>query len=357
MDDRDYQKLVIRLFKRLCDRGFKLGVGELLDALKLLDGGWAINSLDELQQDLRLLWRRTDAEDDRFSEAWAEVLAEDAAPAVSEPVKPLPEDARPERAKEPISPPEPAPKESQPAAPSAEAAVLPVQTFTPARDDSRKEISAYWPISRRMMAYGWRYLRRPLPDGPADVLDIAATVERAAREGFFLSPVYRRRERNHARLALLVDQEGSMAPFHRFTRDLVETALDERTLPQVEVYYFHNLIAEEIYLDPHLTSRAKRDEILTGFDDETSILIVSDAGAARGFRRRERIRGATAMLSALNRQTSLLAWLNPMPAERWRGTSAEIIARQTPMFQMNQDGFSSAIDVVRGLNPAQSGER
>jgi hypothetical protein len=354
MDDRDYQKLVIRLFIRLRDLGFALGVGELLDALELLEGGWVVNSPEELRRDLRLFWRHTEAEDDRFNEAWEEALAEDVAPAVAEPVEPPPplEDSGLEPVKSPIQPPEPSPKESLSPAPSAQATVLPVHAFTPARDEGRREISAYWPISRRMMAYGWRYLRRPLPDGPADVLDIPATVERAAREGFFLSHVYRRRERDNARLAMLVDQEGSMVPFHRFTRDLIETARAEKTLSQVEVYYFHNLLADDIYLDPHLTSRVKRDDVLAAFDGETSVLIVSDAGAARGFRRRERIRGTTAMISALNRRTGLLAWLNPMPADRWRGTSAEIIGRQIRMFQMNQDGFSGAIDVVRGLDTA-----
>jgi len=353
--DRDYQKLIIRLFNQLRGRGFGLGVGELLDALELLKGGWIVDSPEELRRDLRLLWRQTDAEEDRFSETWDEVMTESAAPAVSEPIESPPplKDERPEPVKTPIQPPAPSPQESISPAPSAQAAVLPVQTFTPARDDGRKEISAYWPISRRMMAYGWRYLRRTLPDGPADVLDAPATLERVAREGFFLAPVYRRRERATARLALLVDQAGSMVPFHRFTRDLTETALVERALSQVEVYYFHNLLAEEMYLDPYLTSHVKRDDIFAAFDDETSVLIVSDAGAARGFRRRERIRGTTAMLSALNRRTSLLAWLNPMPTDRWRGTSAEIIAHQVRMFQMNQDGFSSAIDVVRGLDPAR----
>jgi len=46
--------------------------------------------------------------------------------------------------------------------------------------------------------------------------------------------------------------------------------------------------------------------------------------------------------------TSLIAWLNPMPQERWSGTSAQIISPLTPMFQMDFDGFNNAIDVVRG---------
>ena len=88
------------------------------------------------------------------------------------------------------------------------------------------------------------------PTAPADVLDLNATVEKAAREGFFLAPVYRRRVRNQAHLLLLVDQDGSMVPFHRFTRELVETASEESALGQVDVFYFHNFFVETVYADP-----------------------------------------------------------------------------------------------------------
>jgi hypothetical protein len=48
--------------------------------------------------------------------------------------------------------------------------------------------------------------------------------------------------------------------------------------------------------------------------------------------------------------TPLIAWLNPMPRERWAGSSAQVIANllHGHMFQMDPDGFSNAIDVVRG---------
>ena len=109
------------------------------------------------------------------------------------------------------------------------------------------------PITRRAMVYAWRQLRQPAPDGPEDVLDVEATVERASRLGFYLAPVYRRRERNHAHLVLMIDQGGSMTPFHRFTRDLVATARHESTLRLVDVYYFHNVPTASLFLDPHLT--------------------------------------------------------------------------------------------------------
>ena len=201
-----------------------------------------------------------------------------------------------------------------------------------------------------LLVYAWRYLRRPLADGPADVLDLNATVEKAAREGFFLAPVYRRRVRNQAHLLLLVDQDGSMVPFHRFTRELVETASEESALGQVNVFYFHNFFVETVYADPLLSERVAVSEMHAHCDEETSVLIVSDAGAARGFRRLERISATTKLLGQLKLRTRLLAWLNPMPQERWEGTSAQMISRLVRMFQMNPDGCSAALDVVRGMS-------
>jgi hypothetical protein len=76
--------------------------------------------------------------------------------------------------------------------------------------------------------------------------------------------------------------------------------------------------------------------------------VSSDAGAARGYRAKERSRGTIRFLAQLRRYTTLIAWLNPMPKHRWVGNSAEIIAHSVPMFQMDNDGLSNAIDVVRG---------
>ncbi len=216
--------------------------------------------------------------------------------------------------------------------------------------ERRYELLAYWPISSRSMAYAWRYLRRPLADGPADILDVDATVERVAQQGFFLSPVYRRRERNHAHLLLVVDQGGSMVPMHRFSRDLIETAQPEQSgLADVDVLYFQNMPGQYLYADPHLTKSVSRARMFARCSSDTSVLIVSDAGAARGHRSLQRIQATTEMLFHLKQHTSLIAWLNPMPRERWSGSSAQIIAHLISMYQMEIDGFNNAIDVVRGL--------
>ena len=101
--------------------------------------------------------------------------------------------------------------------------------------------------------------------------------------------------------------------------------------------------------DSHLTAPVELEKVLAQCDSDTSVLLVSDAGAARGYRRMERIRAITEFLVKLKQRTSLICWLNPMPKEPWESSSAEVIGYLVVMEQMNDTGMSNAIDVVRGL--------
>jgi hypothetical protein len=217
-------------------------------------------------------------------------------------------------------------------------------------DEYDVPLQTYYPISRRSLVYNWRYLRRPVANGPRDVIDIEATIQQVGRQGFYLTPVCRRRERNEARLLLLIDQNGSMTPFHHFTRDIVDTAQRESSLnpENVGAYYFQNVPTGSVYKDVYLTEPVTVTDALGTCDSSTSVLIISDGGAARGYRDRARVRSTARFLYLLKQYTSLIAWLNPMPEDRWMGSSAEIIANSVRMFQMDNQGLSNAIDEVRG---------
>jgi uncharacterized protein with von Willebrand factor type A (vWA) domain len=347
------QDLITRAFIRLRQSGFQLGVEELLAAIQALAGGFG-DTPEELAETLKILWCHSPSEQSLFDPIWESI-----------PVNSTPE--APEKIPHKEPKPEKSPKlEDNPQETSLpplsqetvteiksklELASFPIRApFTPVENKDISTLQTYYPISRRSMVYNWRYLRRPVSDGPLDVLDVDATIEQATRQGFYLAPIYRRRERNHAHLLLFLDQNGSMTPFHRFTRDLVETALYESDLQQkkVNVVYFHNVPATSVYKDLYLTEPIALQTVLASCDNQTSILIVSDAGAARGYRELKRIRATISCLFQLKRQTSLIAWLNPMPEERWIGSSAEIIANLVPMYQMDNNGLSNAIDIVRG---------
>ena len=348
------EDILLRAFLRLRSSGFQLGVSEYMAALKAVEGGFA-ETAEALEQTLKLLWCHSLAEQSHFEPIWNSIQAEINAqkrrkPPFPNPKKPpAPPQAPPQTVREPDPLP---PQESLPEKrPEPELASLPIQApYILSGDEERSTPQAYYPISRRSMVYNWRYLRRPVADGPLDVLDIAATIRQVTRQGFYLSPVYVRQERNKARLLLLLDQNGSMTPFHHFTRDLVETAKQESSLKpeNVGAFYFQNVPIVSVYKDPYLTEPTPLSAVLSHCDNETSVLIVSDAGAARGYRTPDRVRGTARFLYQLKRSTSLIAWLNPMSAQRWIGSSAEIIANSVPMFQMDNDGLSNAIDVMRG---------
>lgn len=337
--------MLIQLFTRLRGDGFVLGVGELLaacQAVRDLD----INDQSSVKQTLGLLWCHSIEDKLRFEAIWQAVTATLSDPGEQQASLSVERTAkRHDESQAPAS----APKISASQERTPEWSTLPVRApVNFMLTDDTTDVRTYWPVTRRFMLYTWRYLRRPMPDGPLDILDVHTTVEQAARQGFFLAPIYRRRDRNHAHLVLLIDQGGSMVPFHRFSRDVADTARNESALQQVDVLYFHNVVGEHLFQDPHLTQPVHLNRLLAHCTGNTSMLVVSDAGAARGYQRIKRIRATTRFLIQLKQYTTLIAWLNPMPKERWDGTSAELIAQLVPMFQMDPDGLSHAIDVVRG---------
>jgi uncharacterized protein len=352
MSEFNPETIITRAFDRLRRDGFNISISEYIAALDAVKGGIGATGLDELKLVLQLLWCHSLAEQARFEMVWQSIAVDSLAKkpsASNKPKMPPTPIERPTPPSElpPLPKPEPLPLEQT----DSNLAPLPIQSpFLPSETENLPELQTYYPMSRRSMVYLWRYLRRPVADGPADVLDVAATVDQAARQGFFLAPAYRRREINRARLLLLIDQDGSMTPFHRFTRDLVETAQCESTLAegQVNVFYFHNVPADYVYQDDHLTLPVLLEQALADCDGDTSVLIVSDAGAARGYRRMERVGATTEFLVQLKQRSSLISWLNPMPAERWNGTSAELISYLVSMEQMDGEGLNHAIDVVRG---------
>ena len=207
----------------------------------------------------------------------------------------------------------------------------------------------YFPVTRRQMKQSWRYLRRMVREGPPTELDMDATVQAIGRQGMMLKPVFVPRRINRARVILLLDQEGSMAPFHGLSQRLVETAYQGGRLTPAGIYYFHNCPMGHLYHDPDHQHAESIDQVLNHLKTEyTSILIFSDAGAARSRWNPERLRSTQIFLNQLKHTVRYIVWLNPMPRKRWSGTTAEPISSWVPMFELDRRGLDTAIRVLRG---------
>jgi hypothetical protein len=207
----------------------------------------------------------------------------------------------------------------------------------------------YLPVTQRQMKQSWRHLRQMVREGMATELDMEGTVRRIARDGILLHPVMRPPRMNRTELVLLLDQDGSMVPFHALSLRLAETAQRGGRLGQSGIFYFHNCPVDYLYHDAwHQTAEPLLDVLAKFRRDRTVVLIFSDAGAARGGMNVKRVALTIAFLKRLKRYSRHVAWLNPMPKPRWTGTTADEIARYVPMFEGTRQGLDQAIEALRG---------
>ena len=207
----------------------------------------------------------------------------------------------------------------------------------------------YFPVTRRQMKQSWRYLRRPIREGPSTELDLAATVDQISRQGVMLEPVLRPPQVNQTELLILIDRDGSMVPFHALSQRLAETALKGGRLGKANIYYFYNCPVDNLYCDPNYQDAEAIPDVLNHLrSNRAGVLIISDGGAARGRLSLERIELTATFLMQLKQRVRYLAWLNPVPQSSWTGTTAETIAQLVPMFELSRRGLDNAVRVLRG---------
>jgi uncharacterized protein with von Willebrand factor type A (vWA) domain len=236
-----------------------------------------------------------------------------------------------------------------------------------------------YPVNFREAAQAWRRLRWPVREGPATELDVDATIQRRSRAGVVSPPVLRPRRRNRARLLLLVDRHGSMAPFQGYTDEVCQAISQAGRLRRVAMFYFHDVPVEsadpallegltgglfssldsilhqipplssgELFTDTDLLAPVSAQDVLTEHAQDAAVVIVSDAGAARGKYDLLRLLDTAAFLKALKGFTTRIVWLNPLPAAAWPPSSAVQIGRHVPMFPMDREGMHRAVNVLRG---------
>ncbi|AIE83767.1 VWA domain-containing protein [Fimbriimonas ginsengisoli] len=370
ISDLEALTLAFNSFRSRVNRS--LGTRDLLDAIAAAQGDPATGERFELAWLTEQLWCKSTDDVEELQQTWVEIrprveaqtnadssrgkeadpssptttadsplaqtpTSEETNKSLDEPQKPQEEESREARS-------EPK-KESQ----GGESRVDPVTAAVPDHRDRAMEAASAGPVPRAGMIHAWRRFRRPGHYGAPSVIDIPETVRRTADRGFFLEPVLRRRERNDAELLMLVDQEGSMAPFHWLTRDLVAAAVEESGIANVRVFYFHDVFQDQVFQQATLREPVSFDRVLASCRPNCGVLIVSDAGAARGSLDTDgRIVPTLRLLARVRRKTRYVAWLNPMPAHRWEGSSARYVAVGVPMLPMTKDGLNQAIAYLRG---------
>ena len=198
-------------------------------------------------------------------------------------------------------------------------------------------------VSPRQMQQACKFLpvKQAFSDG--QTLDLNQIVGQYARHGFFTGPVFKTYAQNRNQALLLIDQGGSMVGFKTLTNTFAQAltkAFKEVKQTQeaaVRKYYFYNTPHGQVYQDRAHTKAVDLTELSFQIKQmpHTLVFIVSDAGAARGGNNDGRFRATLDFLSSLKKATHKIAWLNPMPKDRWDFTTAERIARLIPMYALD----------------------
>jgi uncharacterized protein with von Willebrand factor type A (vWA) domain len=198
-------------------------------------------------------------------------------------------------------------------------------------------------MTERKIRRSFNYLRLPVRQGNLTEVDIDATVDKIGEDGFLITPVMITRRINRAEVLLLVDVSNSMIPFFLVSQLLVDN-LQGTKLGKAEVYYFRNCPGEYLFYHPQNPGGKLTSEVLAKLHQQrTVVLIISDAGAARGGVNYDRIKLTENFLDELYGCVRQVAWLNPVPENRWRGTSAQGISQVVKMYDLDNSGLVAAV--------------
>jgi uncharacterized protein with von Willebrand factor type A (vWA) domain len=358
------EELALRdLFMHLVEGGMPLGVRDYRDALRALRAGYGFGSRRRLQALLDTLWARTEEESRQLDRVFrripppSEEETERELERLTGQPRPKPDTVKETRTQE--TPPgdggtreqqEPAPLprfESPPRGERTDTG-LPRADARP-RHDETFIVEPRPLVPLRSLVIIWRRYRAAMRAGPKIELDVAATDAEQCRRGYLAEPVLVPARRNQARLVLLIDVSPSMQPWEEFSRTLVES-LRRGRLGEAHVYYFHNSPHTKLYQSATLSDPVTLKEAL-GLHESSTLMLVSDAGAARGARNTARAEEAAEFWKQVREQWQPAVWMNPMPRARWAGTTAEAVARLRGlnMLELSEERLVTAVDVLRGL--------
>ncbi|MCP4344421.1 MAG: hypothetical protein GY795_02720 [Desulfobacterales bacterium] len=191
---------------------------------------------------------------------------------------------------------------------------------------------------------------------------------------------------NTARLLLLIDREGSMTPFHSFVESVSSAIQTSGNLDSVAVYYFHDVPVEGVnpvklnipqnqmvpgldsvlpeieplrkgvlFKDKQLSNSVDIDKVLNKYECASAVVLISDAGAARGKYDIHRLLNTIAFLKGVREYSKRIVWLNPLPENYWKksikvnnNNTATHISRHVPMFSLDRAGIYKAINILCG---------
>lgn len=207
-------------------------------------------------------------------------------------------------------------------------------------------------LGTRNIKVALRRLRRFARDGAADELDLDATIDGTARQGW-LDIRMRAERHNVVKVLLFLDVGGSMDPFIRICEELFSAASSE--FKNLEFFYFHNCPYEGVWKDNRrrFAERTPTWDVLHKYGHDYKLIFVGDAAMSPyeithvgGSVEHHNDEAGAMWMQRLTTTYPAAAWLNPMPEAHWgysqsTGMIRDLMAGR--MYPLTLDGLDNAM--------------
>lgn len=221
-----------------------------------------------------------------------------------------------------------------------------------ALDRRYKDYSLEGPLTEAQMAEALKRLRRMIPVGPKDEVNVEETIRATTRNAGEIEIIFDRSLRDRLKVILMIDNGGwSMDPYIEIVQTLFNYARAQ--FKDLKTFFFHNTIYDFVWEDAPRRYKPQKVEAFTSWDPETRLIVIGDASmapyelmATDGSIHIEERSGLPSIdrLHLLTKLFSHTVWLNPTPARLWPMTrTIGIIANIFPMFELTLDGLDKSV--------------
>ncbi|MCB2074439.1 MAG: VWA domain-containing protein [Novosphingobium sp.] len=207
-------------------------------------------------------------------------------------------------------------------------------------------------LGTRNIKVALRRLRRFAREGAAEELDLDATIEGTAKQGWL--DIHMRPERHNAvKVLLFLDVGGSMDPHIKLVEELFSACTTE--FKNLEFFYFHNCLYEGVWKDNkrRWSQRTPTWDILHKYGHDYKVIFVGDAamspyevshpgGSVEHFNEE----AGSVWMQRITNTYPATVWLNPVPERQWEySSSTQMISElmNGSMYPLTLDGLDDAM--------------
>jgi len=215
------------------------------------------------------------------------------------------------------------------------------------------------PLTEAQIGEALKKLRAMVPAGPRDVVNVDKTIYETMRNAGEIEIVFDRRLADRLKVILMIDNGGwSMDPYIDVVQTLFNYARSQ--FKDLKIYYFHNTIYDEVWLDPQRLYKPVPVDDFIKNDPETRLIIVGDASMApyelmhiNGaiYLNQRQAMPSIERLKFLAKIFRHSVWLNPQRERMWGFTwTIGVIREIFPMFELSLEGLEKAVGYLMTRN-------